>query len=183
MTHYTKNIVLEEVTVDSFERMKTYWDLATFRTHSHYLQAKIREPLVWPILPEITRSENYFRFIEFLFEDDWLDQINVWDRGSWNKKYTRKMSSTDMSDLAVIAANNTSHRNYFDIRFKNPQITTFVDRPQVEFKEHQFGPDDRRIVGYQVIVPIDYRHLFSITHDRQDFSSIQSIWVPDDSCA
>lgn len=180
MMHYTKEIVLEEVTASAFDRMKEYWNLIGFNTRDDSIQARIRGPLMWPILSPETRMEDYCRFIEFLLENRWLDQINVNDRGTWVKRYSRKIDAGEARRLAEIAAQSTIKRNYFDIRFKDPAITEPVNRPLIEFREHQFGLHDTRIVGYQTIVPVDYTHLFNVYLQEQDFFSIQGIWVPED---
>lgn len=174
---YTHDIVLEEVTTSFFDTMKDYWNLTGFNTRDDSVQARILNPLIWPILSD--RAETYHQFIEYLLENRWLDQINVNDHGRWIKKYSRKMNTVEIRKFAGIAANSTVKRNYFDIKFKEPGVEDLVDRPYIEFREHEFAPQDTRIVGYQTIIPAEYTHLFNVTLQETDFFQIQGLWVPE----
>ncbi len=178
MAHYTADIVLEEVAVSAFNKMKEYWNLVGFNTRDDSVQARILNPLAWPILSD--RTETYHQFIEFLLDNKWLDQISVNDHGRWIKRYSRKMNAAEIINLAGIAANSTFERNCFEIRFKDPTIPEPVNRPSIEFREHQFRPDDLRIVGYQATVPAKYIHLFNASLQEEDFYLIQGLWVPED---
>ena len=175
---YTHDIILEEVTAAKFDQMKKYWNLTRFNTREDSVQAKILNPLAWPILSD--RTETYFEFMKFLLDNRWLDQICVNDHGRWIKRYSRKIDVAEAKNLAFIAANSHLKRNYFDIKFKEPRLENLVNRPCIEFREHEFSPGDTRIVGYQVTVPDGYTHLFNVTLEETDFFQIQGLWVPEE---
>lgn len=175
---HTNNIILEEVTAAAFDEMKKYWNLTEFNTRDDSLQAKILNPLMWPILSD--RTETYQQFLEFLLDDRWLDEISVNEEGCWIKRYARKMNHEDVKSFARIAANSPLERNYFDVKFKDPQTYGRVERVMMEFREYTFNSEDVRIVGYQTTVPREYTHLFNAFLQKENFFKVQGLWVPDE---
>ncbi len=175
---YTHDIILEEVAAATFDKMKDYWNLAGFNTRDDSVQARILNPLTWPVLED--KIETYCQFIEFLLQHHWLDQINVKSREGWVKHYARKIKKEDIKTFATIAATTPFRRNYLDILFKEPGINEHVERAHLEFREYEFAPHDLRIVSYQATVFPDYTHLFNVFLQEQDFFQIQGLWVPEE---
>lgn len=180
MALYTKDIVLEEVTVSAFNLMKEYWNLTEFNTRDDSVQTRISNPLTWPYQEE-TKVNDYVEFLTHLLTHPFIDQICVSaGSGKWLKKYARKITANVASELATLAAHNQRERNYFNILFKEKEVWQDIERASIEFREHTFGPHDTRIVGYQTTVPQRYTHLFNPSLQRKSFLLIQGLWVPED---
>lgn len=179
-----KTPAIIETTGPEFCQRLRYWKRHELKIHDDVLLAKIEDPLCIPLISD-NSAQDYFSLMEMLLDHPYADELCVRSQDRWIKEYTRRMNKVKLDFMARTAANNPSHINYFEIKFKKREIADSVegtipaDRPVIEFVEYKSG-DQRSIVGYQIIMPVEYEELFTVvrTSPLENFALIHGIWMP-----
>ena len=175
---YTKNIVLEEVSSQDFELMKTFWGRHRLRLQEDYVPARIREPFIWPLVSE-DKVDDYKNLFNALLEHPELSQIAINNHGRWEKTGRRKLYAKNIDRMAAIAANDQYKRYFLEAKFSTQEgFLETVDKAVIEFAELCFGPHDYRLVGFQTTVPFIYEEWFTVMNTRKDYHLTQGLWMP-----
>ncbi len=179
-TMYTQEIVLEEVTRTEFTSMKQFWHCERLRIGNDSVVSTVHNPVIWPLHSTDSR-EDYIGLLNFLLEHPHISQIAVNDHGRWKKYLPSELQDQSLvKEAATFAANDSRKRYYLEAKystFEGRSIT--VQTATIEFIEFNFGPGDRRIVGFQTIVPQLYQNWFSMTISQEEYFNLNhGIWMP-----
>lgn len=164
---YTKNIKLEEVTVEEFEQMERHWG-KNRKKHNNVVYAKIINPIV-------QEDTDYFELLNELTGHDYAHMLAV-KRGSyWVKKLVDDLSMSGIADLARTAANDRYKDNFLEVKFSSRPELGYNDRnmAQIEFREHE-----GKIIGYQISTPKFLEKIFNTIVTNDNHHLVHGIWVP-----
>lgn len=162
---YTKEIELEEVTLEEFERMEEFWKIRV-RKRDDTIYSKITKTIV---------EEDYERLLFFLLEHPYADELCVNNNGDWVKRYTRFISESEVREIARIASRDRFKKNYLELKFKVRGVS-HTERAILGFAEF-----NGFIIGSEVGVPLDLECLFTVRYSaahQSGYRFIRGLWVP-----
>ncbi len=178
MPSYTKEIVLEEITVQDFQAFREQWGMHPHCLREGTIVSKVLDTLKWPLLSEGNPAYDYRRFLEFLLEHPCIDQISVNEQGRWVKEYSRRMNHATIAEFASIASRDRYKYNYLEAKFRERYLGEIISfRPIIQFTEYQAGEGEAFIVGHRVTVPKAYEHLFTISVETSEYFMNEGIWT------
>ncbi len=157
---YTKQIDLEEVTLDEFERMEDFWGKRR-KKNSIGILSKVSTPII---------ETSYEELIYKICLHPRASIISVNLRGTWLKMPARDMEDEDFQRFAEIAANDRYKRNYLEVKL---QKGSKDHRSVIGFTEWK-----GRIIGYELSLNADHEYMFR-TSSSGPYLYNNGLWVPE----
>lgn len=161
---YTKDFILEEVTLEEFEKMERFW--------SKHIKKPDRERYARVVNP--IHDTEYERLLRRMMVHPLDVEVYVHDHGQWRKTYKRRCTETVIQDFARIAAADQRHRNYLEVKLcEEWNQQDWWNKAVLEFVEYR-----GRIIGYDVIVPRLLQSQFTLRFPDEPTGKVHGLWVP-----
>ncbi len=162
---YTKNIVLEEVTLEEFEGMEQFWGKHISKKAGE-VYCRIQQPL---------QETEYVPLLQNLCSLPWPVRISANNHGRWVRIHNSWATPEHLEKLAAIAAADERKRYFLEAKIQkyNYEYQEWWTRVIIEFREY-----DQRIVGNDMRIHWDYREICTIRAQRDSWRSALGLWVP-----
>lgn len=162
---YTKDIVLEEVTLREFEQMERFWRKNIVKP-GRERYARILNPL---------QDLNYERLLSRAIIHSLNVEICVNDHGKWRKSYKRACNQKVLQRFARIAAADERHRNYLEVKLLAEEglAANWWNKAVIGFVGYQ-----GKIIGYDMVVPPVLQSQFTWRFSSEPAVKVYGLWVP-----
>ncbi|MDO8655764.1 MAG: hypothetical protein Q7K45_00870 [Nanoarchaeota archaeon] len=186
MTLDTQSIDLAEITIAEFNHRKDFWKRSKLVLDSHTLYAALDSPFSFPLV-STDPVQDYVALFNMVFS--WYDlkpMLCVRAPSGWCRNIKKQVDDNDILKLAQTAAADKFKQNYLEVKLLDQAIDPVVrarfpwNRPTIEFTESEVE-GIKSLVGYQLSLPVEYKHLFSVNAPNLDsrFTLIHGIWMPE----